>query len=83
MLFNFNETQIQIISLENSFTITPTGKLKLCLILHLVDWESYIAYTTKVTIGKMYWDFFLAIINPEESFPVQNDNSTLLPKQQN
>ena len=72
MLFHFNEYQIvQIRSLEKSITTTPTGELKPCIMLHFTDLENGREYTTKVTMGMKYWDFFLAIVDLDEPLPIQ------------
>ena len=70
MLFHFNERLVDITSLKKSFTTTPAGEVKPCIIIHLSDWEDGRAYTTQVTMRMKYWEFFLAIINLEE-IPIQ------------
>ena len=70
MLFHFDERLVKIESLERSFTETLTGDIKLCIIIHYTDYERGCEGSTRVTIGMMHWEFFLALINIEEHFPV-------------
>ena len=70
MLFHFGERLFKVESLEKPFIETPTAKIKPSIITHYTDYESGCEGFTRVTMGMMHWDFFLALIDIEEHFPV-------------
>ena len=70
MLFHFGERLVKVESFERSLTETPTGDIKPCIIIHYTDCERGREGSTRVTMGMMHWEFFLALINIEEHFPV-------------
>ena len=70
MLFHFGERLVKVESLEKSFTETSTAEIKSCIIIHYTDYERGCEGSTRVTMGKMLWEFFLALIDIEEHFPV-------------
>ncbi|XP_075258379.1 uncharacterized protein LOC142350417 [Convolutriloba macropyga] len=70
MLFHFGERLVKVESLERSFIETPTAEIKPCIIIHYTDYERGCEGSTRVTMGMMHWEFFLALIDIEEHFPV-------------
>ena len=70
MLFYFCERLVKVEPFERSFTETPTGDIKPCIIIHYTDYERGCEGSTRVTMGMMQWEFLLALINTEEHFPV-------------
>ena len=70
MLFHFGERLVKVESLEKSFTETPTGDTKPCINIHYTDYERGCEGSTRVNMGMMQWEFFLALNNIEEHFLV-------------
>ena len=67
MLFHFGERLVKVESLERSFIETPTAEIKLCIIIQNTDYERGCEGST---MEMMHWEFFLALIDIEEHFPV-------------
>ena len=70
MVFHFGERLVKVESLERSFIETPTAQIKPRIIIHYSDYERGCEGSTRVTMGMMHWEFFLALIDIEEHFPV-------------
>ena len=70
MLFNFGNRLVKVESLGRSFTETPTGEIEACIIIHYTDYERECKGTTRITFGMTHWEFFLALIDIEEHYPV-------------
>ena len=70
MLFHFDERLVKVESLERSFIETPTAEINPCIIIRYTDYELECEGSARVTMGMMHWEFFLALIDIEEIFPV-------------
>ena len=70
MLFHFGERIVKVESLKRSFIETPIVKIKPCIITHYTEYERGCEGSTRVTMGMMHWEYFLALIDIEEHFTV-------------
>ena len=78
MLFHFGDRLVKVESPERLFTETPTEEIKPCIIIYYTDYEQGCEGSIRVTMGRMHWEFFLALIDIEEqALPSQLGRSSV------